>query len=287
MRLRSVVGVLVVLAVIAGVGAFVVLRRVSPDLPGILLGRPCTVGSGDGSVSLDTAQMANAATIAAVGLRRGVPDRAVVIALATAFQESELRNLAHGDRDSLGLFQQRTSQGWGTEKQIQDPRYAAGKFYSALLKVKGWQQMRVTEAAQKVQRSAYPEAYQKWADEAEVLTAALAGHAEGAVTCRVTGQPGSRGPAAAEQLGAAMRKDWGKLLTVAGGADTGIELAATSDRSGWQLAHWLVAHAADRGVSVVRFGTREWRADSGGWKRVDASGGGAGERVVAEVFAPA
>ncbi|GAA1757682.1 hypothetical protein [Luedemannella helvata] len=287
MRLRSVVGVLVVLAVIAGVGAFVVLRRVGPNLPGLLLGQACSVRADSGAVSLDTGQMANAATIAAVGLRRGVPERAIVVALATALQESELRNLTHGDRDSLGLFQQRPSQGWGSAEQVRDPRYAAGKFYTALLKVKGWKDMRVTEAAQRVQRSAYPEAYQKWADEAQVLTDALAGHAAGAVTCLLSGQPGSRGPVAAERLSAAMRKDWGDKLTIAGTASTGVELAAPSDRAGWQLAHWLVAHANERGVRVVRFGTREWRSDGRGWQRVDAAGGGAGERVVAEVFAPA
>jgi hypothetical protein len=286
MRLRSVMGVLVVLAIIAGVGGYIMLRQFSPHLPAIL-GEACAVRADSGKVDLDTAQMANAATIAAVGLRRGVPDRAIVIALATALQESKLYNLAHGDRDSLGLFQQRTSQGWGTEKQIQDPRYAAGKFYSALLRVKGWEKMRVTDAAQKVQRSAYPNAYEKWSTDATVLTEAFAGHAAGAVSCRLAGEPSSRGPAAAEMLGTALRKDWGDLLTVDSTADTGVVLAAASDKVGWQFAHWLVAHSAERGVQTVRFGTQEWRADGNGWKRVDAEGGGAGERVVAQVFAPA
>src|SRR6188768_4086943 len=113
--------------------------------------------------------MANAATIAAVGLTKKVPDRAIVVALATSLQESKLENLSGGDRDSIGLFQQRPSQGWGKPEQISDPRYAATKFYNALLKVKNWQGMRVTEAAQRVQRSAFPEAYEKWADDAQVL----------------------------------------------------------------------------------------------------------------------
>ena len=113
--------------------------------------------------------MANAATIAAVGLRRKLPDQAVVVALATALQESKLENLDGGDRDSVGLFQQRPSQGWGAPDQLQDPRYASTKFYNALLKIKNWQELRVTEAAQRVQRSAFPEAYDKWADEALVL----------------------------------------------------------------------------------------------------------------------
>jgi hypothetical protein len=119
-----------------------------------------------------------------------------------------------------------------------------------------------------------------------VLTGALAGHAAGAVTCQLLGEPASRGPAAAEQLGAALRKDWGKLLTIHSSAATGVVLTASSDRVGWQLAHWLVAHAGVNGVQKVRFGTRQWLADGGDWKPVDATNG-AGERVVAEVYAAA
>ena len=104
---------------------------------------------------------------------RGLPDRAVVIALATAQQESGLRNLDYGDRDSLGLFQQRPSQGWGTPEQVQDPVYAAGKFYDGLVQVPGWETGRLTEVAQQVQLSGFPEAYQKHQAMAEDLTAAL------------------------------------------------------------------------------------------------------------------
>src|SRR3954452_3836474 len=104
MRLRLVGGGLVVLALIVGVGGYVILHRLSPHLPGLLTGEACSVRAEGGAVSLDPDQMPNAATIAAVGLRRDVPERAVVVALATALQESKLHNLAHGDRDSLGLF---------------------------------------------------------------------------------------------------------------------------------------------------------------------------------------
>jgi hypothetical protein len=112
-------------------------------------------------IELTPEQLANAHTIAQVGRDRGLPERAVVIALATAMQESTLRNLDHGDRDSLGLFQQRPSQGWGTPAQVQDPVYAAGKFYDGLVQVPGWDSRRLTDAAQIVQRSGFPEAYQK------------------------------------------------------------------------------------------------------------------------------
>lgn len=114
-------------------------------------------------------QTANAAVIVTVGAQLRVPPRGWVIALATAMQESTLRNLPSGDRDSVGLFQQRPSQGWGTPAQLRDPRYAAGKFYTALLAVDGWQAMALTDAAQAVQRSAYPDAYAKWEDDAIAL----------------------------------------------------------------------------------------------------------------------
>ena len=112
-------------------------------------------------VPLTDEQIGNARTIAQVGRDRGLPERAVVIALATAMQESSLRNLDHGDRDSLGLFQQRPSQGWGSPEQVQDPLYAAGIFYDRLLQVPGWDAGRLTEVAQRVQVSGFPEAYQK------------------------------------------------------------------------------------------------------------------------------
>lgn len=132
----------------------------------------CTVP--DGSVTVTAEQAGNAATIARVGWDRGLPDRAVVIALATAQQESRLRNLDYGDRDSLGLFQQRPSQGWGSPEQVRDPVYAAGKFYDGLVTVPGWEAGRLTEMAQAVQRSGFPELYQQWEGMAQQLTAALA-----------------------------------------------------------------------------------------------------------------
>jgi hypothetical protein len=128
----------------------------------------------DTSLSVTSEQVANARTIAQVARDRGLPDRAVVIALATAQQESRLRNLDYGDRDSLGLFQQRPSQGWGTEAQVRDPVYAAGKFYDGLVKVPNWEAGRLTEIADSVQRSAFPEAYAQWENMATELSAALA-----------------------------------------------------------------------------------------------------------------
>lgn len=119
-------------------------------------------------------QIPNAKIVAAVGQQMGIPARGQVIALATALQESRLRNIDHGDRDSVGLFQQRPSQGWGSRAQIMDPVYASTEFYKALREVDGWQNMPLTAAAQKVQRSAFPQAYAKHEPLATALQQAIA-----------------------------------------------------------------------------------------------------------------
>lgn len=113
-------------------------------------------------------QLPNAKIIVATGIQLRIPASGQIIALATALQESALRNIGGGDGDSIGLFQQRPSQGWGTREQIMDPVYASKKFYNALKSVQGWETMPVTVAAQKVQKSAYPDAY---ADDEPLATA--------------------------------------------------------------------------------------------------------------------
>ncbi|MFE1407842.1 C40 family peptidase [Streptomyces sp. NPDC058770] len=125
-------------------------------------------------LDLPAEQVPNAQTIVATGISLDIPKKGQVIALATAMQESRLRNLNYGDRDSLGLFQQRPSQGWGTAQQIRDPVYASERFYKALLKVDGWQQMTVTQAAQAVQKSGLPDAYAQWESLATALQEAIA-----------------------------------------------------------------------------------------------------------------
>lgn len=127
-------------------------------------------------------QVGNAAIIIGVGARIGVPARGWVIAVATAIQESSLINLPDlGDAnnaDSLGLFQQRPSQGWGTPAQIMDPAYAATAFYQHLLAVPGWQTMPLAQAAQAVQRSGLPDAYARWEPDATTIVATLTGIAD-------------------------------------------------------------------------------------------------------------
>jgi murein DD-endopeptidase MepM/ murein hydrolase activator NlpD len=134
---------------------------------------------------LDEEQMRNAAIIIAVGQKMNVPPRGWVIAIATALQESVLVNVGHlgsrNDHDSLGLFQQRPSQGWGTADQIMSPEYSARKFYEKLQTVGPWQSMTVTTAAQRVQRSAYPDAYAKHEALASLIVNQLAQGAARAV----------------------------------------------------------------------------------------------------------
>ena len=135
----------------------------------------CTIAGAptNGVTGYEPDQITNAALIAAVGKQMQVPEQGIVTAIATAIQESQLRNLDHGDRDSLGLFQQRPSQGWGTPAQITDPTYAATAFYRHLLAVPGWQHMTLNDAAQTVQRSATPNAYGQHELPARALAAAV------------------------------------------------------------------------------------------------------------------
>lgn len=134
---------------------------------------------------LSEEQVRNAAIIVRVGQDMNVPPRGWVIAVATAMQESSLHNLpnlgARNDHDSLGLFQQRPSTGWGTPAQIMDPQYASRKFYEKLLTVPGWENMSLTKAAQRVQRSAYPNAYAKHEQLASTVVNSLTGGAARAV----------------------------------------------------------------------------------------------------------
>lgn len=154
-----------------------------------------------------TAQIRNAATITNVARTRNLAPRAAVIAVATAMQESTLTNLHGGDRDSVGLFQQRPSQGWGTIAQLTDPVYAAKKFYDSLVKVAGWQTKPLTLAAATVQRpaEAYRGAYAKWEQSAGSLVSEAWG--DHAVTSEFTGcqtgsspQPGTASAGAADPV---------------------------------------------------------------------------------------
>ncbi|MFE3519898.1 hypothetical protein [Streptomyces sp. NPDC059166] len=247
----------------------------------------CTVGpAGEGggrTYELSPDQAANAATISAVGTSRGLPERAVTIALATALQESALRNIDHGDRDSLGLFQQRPSQGWGTPEQIMDPVYSSGKFYEHLAEVPGYSRLPLTEAAQRVQKSGFPQAYAKHEPDAALLSAALTGSAPASLTCSSpAGKAGGPGDAAAVRadLVRAFGKDVLPSTGSAGSAaasTVSVPVRAGDDataRRGWELAHWAVARAGTLRIDEVSYAGRVWTADTG-W-RTEREGSGSG-----------
>ncbi|MCG5443821.1 hypothetical protein NIE79_001965 [Micromonospora sp. NIE79] len=124
-------------------------------------------------ITLNDEQTANVKAIIAATKKAGLPERAAVISIATSLQESKLENLGHlgdmNDHDSLGLFQQRPSSGWGTPEQITDPEYSTTAFLKGLKQVDGWQDMPLTDAAQTVQVSAYPDAYAQWEQQAADL----------------------------------------------------------------------------------------------------------------------
>src|SRR5262245_5919234 len=138
--------------------------------------------------------------------------------------------------------------------------------------------MRVTDAAQRLQRSAYPEAYEQWANSAAILTQALVGKVPTSLSCARLGPAPTRGAVAIAAIGAGLRADWGDLQTVE--FSGGITVPAASAAAGWQLAHWLVANAAKRGISRVHYTDQEWTAKSGQWTK---SGAPASD-VVAEVY---
>jgi hypothetical protein len=238
----------------------------------------CTVVSAEGgegrTYELSPDQAANAATVSAVGTARGLPERAVTIALATALQESALRNIDHGDRDSLGLFQQRPSQGWGTPAQIMDPVYSSGEFYEHLAEVPGYSRLPLTVAAQRVQKSGFPQAYAKHEPDAALLSAALTGRAPASLTCSLsaadTGVPGDAAEVRSD-LVRAFGKDVLPSAGSAGASAAGLvsvpvraEGEATS-RRGWELAHWAVARAGALRIEEVSYAGRVWTTDTG-WR---------------------
>jgi hypothetical protein len=243
----------------------------APPSPG------CQAGTGVAAIPLDTGQAGIAATIAGVAARHRLPRQAVTIALAAALQESQLQNLDYGDRDSVGVFQQRPSQGWGTTAELEDPVYATTKFFAALVRVPGYTRMPVGQAAQDVQHSADGYAYGQWVEVATLLAGYFTGAPQAGVSCWYT-------PAGQADLAGAL-----KQLTETFGpqGQDGVLVGVTTDRSvkkkiavvhaqrdgAWAVASWLVAHAQQYGISQIRYAGYVWNADDGsmGWQRVTGS----------------
>jgi hypothetical protein len=292
---RALVAVLL-LALIGAGGTALLVWWVGGSVGPVVIRETCSATVGSQTARLTPEQAANAATIAAVAEQRGLPARAVTIALAAAYQESDLYNLDYGDRDSLGLFQQRPSQGWGTPEQVMDPVYASDRFYDALLGIEGYRDLEIAVAAQQVQRSAYPDAYAEHEPAARVLASALSGHSPATLSCSLRPMDVEAQAAGPEGLTARAQTVRNELLgsfdelEIAGYAAGGITSGhvegsahyegraldvffrpyedAEVNRSGWVVAHWLTANADRLGVATVIYDAQIWtaRRSDDGWR---------------------
>jgi hypothetical protein len=273
-RLIIIAAVVVVLGIVAADLWHQLRHKITSLIP---QAQGCSATVDGNSAELDPDQSKNAALIAAISVRRGLPAHAATIALATAMQESKLYNLTGGDRDSLGIFQQRPSQGWGSKAEVMDPVHATNAFYDALVKVPGYLGLDVTEAAQEVQRSAYPGAYAKHEQDARVLASALTGNSEHAFACHYDT------PAAGSGDVTGLRQDvsrfFGNQATVRGDAVT---YRARNHTQGWALAQYVVAYAREYGVETVRYDGYRWVS---GGDEVWTSDGEAGRNLVTVVLA--
>lgn len=240
--------------------------------------RRCTAAVDGTAWELSADQADNAALIAAMSVQRGLPARAATIGLATALQESRLINIDYGDRDSIGLFQQRPSQGWGTVEQIMDPVYSTGKFYDGLVAVPGYSELPVTEAAQAVQRSGFPDAYAQHETRSRAWASALTGWTTGTLHCDLDPAEGPGDPAA---VTARVQRDFaGTVTAAADGSATGQDgpvvllgtggLAAVSGtdaaRTDWAVAQWAAAAAEALDVTAVEVADSRWERGGDGWR---------------------
>jgi hypothetical protein len=235
----------------------------------------CQAGTGGASIPLDTGQAGIAATIAGIAARHRLPQRAVTIALAAALQESQLQNLDYGDRDSVGVFQQRPSQGWGTTAELEDPVYATTKFFAALVRLPGYTKMPVHQAAQDVQHSADGDAYEQWVGMATQLAGYFTGTSPAEVSCWYT-PPGRADLAGALKQLTETFGPQGKdavlvrMTTDRSAKKNKVETVVHVQRDGaWTVAAWLVAHAQQYGISQIRYAGYVWNAANGsmGWQR--------------------
>jgi hypothetical protein len=271
--------VIVGLVALTGVGAWAWWNGSVGSVP---VREHCTATAAGSAAEVDPDQAGNAAIIASVASKRGLPARAASIGIATAIQESKLRNINYGDRDSVGLFQQRPSMGWGTRKQIADPVYATNAFYDVLSKVNGYETMPITKVAQKVQRSGFPEAYADHEPEAKIIASALSGYSPAGFTCVLrpstsTAQAvGSGGlTARARALRAAADRETGHT-SASVNSKTTLHFAvgnSAGDRSAWALAHWAVARAEGLDVVKVQVAGQVWDRDhsTDGWTKAKAA----------------
>lgn len=243
--------VVVVVALVAGgLGLYEVLTTTWKKATAV---DQCTASTSDHTATLTPDQAHYASIIVGLSVQRGLPERAATVAIATAYQESKIANIDYGDRDSLGLFQQRPSQGWGTAEEIMDPVYSTNAFYDALVKVKGWQQMEITKAAQAVQRSAYPEAYAQHEEDARAVASALTGQTQRALTCLSRVAVTADGTSLSDFLTTV----FGSKATIRT-VGTEVRITPANAQTGWAIAHTVAANYSRYGVTAIRVGTSQW-----------------------------
>jgi hypothetical protein len=238
----------VVAAAVVVVGA----RLVWNALQRHMVAAACSAGAY--TVSPDQAVVAS--SMVSVVIQRGLPERAAVLALAGGLQESKLRNLApgEGDRDSVGVLQQRPSQGWGTEEQLSNVQFATGAFLDAVQKIPNWQTDPLTDVVQRVQISALPEGYARWEGEAQALADAFLGKTPAGLSCTYpTPAQVSTGAAVASQL----RGD----LPVNNPSIAG--LTVTVPGASWPTAAWFVANGQNLGLETVSYAGQTWNREKG------------------------
>ncbi|HEX2903631.1 MAG TPA: hypothetical protein VHO01_09270 [Jatrophihabitans sp.] len=209
-----------------------------------------------GDYSLDLGQAQIASTVVGVVLTRKLPERAAVLTLGAALQESKLRNLGpgEGDRDSVGILQQRPSQGWGTAAQIANVQYATGKFLDAVVKVPHWQSDSLATVVQTVQVSADGSAYAKHEAEAQQIADALTGATPMGVSCSFGKPTVTAGTATVAQ-------DLTANLPVAAPRTTATEVSVPG--AGWATAGWLICNADDLGIDAVHYAGHSWTRGKG------------------------
>ncbi|MDA2808139.1 hypothetical protein [Nocardiopsis suaedae] len=279
-RISAFVKILAVLTAVCGAlvaAGYYVISTVEPVEIDPPVAAGCKVRVDGATDPLEPEQAASAATVGGVAFSRDLPRHAVVVAYATVWQETKFFNIEYGDRDSLGLFQQRPSQEWGHPDQIMDPVYSSNEFYAHLEKVDSYADMPVYEAAQAVQRSADGFAYDQHEDRSRLMARAFTGAEGPAVTCwpeqpaRTPGEspspsPSPSAPPDVDGAVAEMKRVFG--------ADPGAlpppgERPQTGDL-GWAMALWAVANSEEYGITSVGYEDQRWTAEDGqeGWQSV-------------------
>jgi hypothetical protein len=243
-----VVLVVVVVAAAAALGVRALWQAAQPQQDTTA----CIVGAFD----LDPDQAVVASQMVGVVMRRDLPERAAVLVLAAGLQESKLRNLPSGDRDSVGVLQQRPSQGWGTVAQLSDVRYATGAFLNVLVTKPNWETGSLADVVQSVQISADGSAYAQHEPQAQALADALTGRTPAGITCKF-GTPTT--VAAASTVATELTQD----LPVNPPTTTATSVSAYG--AAWATAAWFVANADRLGIEEVSYAGQTWTRTKG-WR---------------------